>query len=102
MDISLVKEYAAVASIALSIGAMVYAWLTSRSKANTAALKEHETRLIKIEAELKHAPQHSDFARIYERLDHMNGEVSAMRGSMEVSNRQLAQVLDYLMQSGNK
>ena len=101
MDVSALKDYVYIAAMLLSVAAMVYTWLTGRSKANATSLREHEVRLTKIETAMEHTPGHDDLAKIYGQLDDLRGDVREMNGSMKANNLALGRVLDFLMQDNS-
>ena len=90
MDINLLSDYAYFASTLLAIGAMVYAWLTGRSKANSACLVALSERVTKSEVQIKHlSDQYSEIKSVHSRIDEVAKNTANIDGQMSQINRNL-------------
>ncbi len=74
------KDWLGAVATALSIGAIVYTWLTARSRANGDTIATHERKLIdhdrriqKVENEVDHLPTKDDFNELAIKLERTNG-----------------------------
>lgn len=82
MDISIFKEFASLISTLLAIGAIIYTWLTAKSKSNATQLAKVEkdqldikSRVERVENELVHLPQKDDVQELKLSLVRLEGTV---------------------------
>jgi len=89
----------------LSIGACLYVWLTSRSKANAPAIDQItddlvalETRLVKVETSLAVIPEiRKDLGKVFERVNAVSGTTHTIEGQMQQMNQSMTLMLKQLM-----
>lgn len=101
------KEWLALAALAISVGGFIYAWLTSRSNVNTEHLKsvdttlgDHALRIQAIEGELKHLPAKDDVNDLKLALAQLGGTVGRLDESLNGISRTVRRVEDFLMKEG--
>lgn len=98
MGLAELKDLASIASVALSIGAMVYAFFASRKKDNAqqfegvnARMDELEHRLTRTEARLDNAPSSEDIHGLQLQMERMSGGlgkvVAVMEGNAKIMER---------------
>lgn len=103
------KNYIYIAAGLLSLGAYIYTWLTSRSKANSSSiagisqrLEEQDTRIAVIEKDLQQIPGvREDVGRVFERVDDVSKTTHNIDGQMDQLNRSMTVILQHLV-SGDK
>lgn len=85
MNVDDLRGWATLASTLLSIGAVVYAWLTSGSKAALGKIEQMEARLAaterrmdQVETDLHHLPDKDHAQRMELALAEMRGEVKVL------------------------
>lgn len=85
MDLYDLQNLISAGSAAVSVGAFVYAWLTARSKQNSAqlikvdeVLADHEKRLLAIEGELKHLPSKDAVGELKLAISELKGTVGRL------------------------
>lgn len=90
MDLETLKDLASVASFALSIGAMIYAFFATRKKDNDQRFSELSAqnmkltaRMTKAETLLNAVPSREDIHGIHLEIASMNGAVGRMEAVME-------------------
>jgi len=112
------KSWAGLASILISLGTVIYAWLTSGSKQAQAelaafkkaeaerwekldkALSDHVGRLQTVENELKHLPSQKSVHELQLTLKNMEIELTKVAASAEQSARTSQRVENYLLEHG--
>lgn len=83
----------------------VYSWVSSRTKANRAAIDRVDTRLSdvtrrvdRLETRADSAPTHEDLAVLHERINELSGAVRELTGVMGAVRRSIDRVESYLLQ----
>lgn len=97
------------------IGVAIYTWIVNRSKANRAAIdkvsqassdatKDMKDKIDELskkielqEKEISHLPDHSDMARIHEKVNKTNIAVNELKGELAGINRQMTIISDHLL-----
>lgn len=83
-------------------------WLDKRQRVTVATIERLEnniderldsqgTRLTRVEQDMKNAPGHADFKRVYQRLDLVNGEMKEMKGELHIMKGTLQLIHEHLM-----
>ena len=108
----------------LSIGSMVYSWLTARSQVNAGEIEsiretmasaadlvelrkrtvDHENRLTRTEAQLNYVASampeiRKEIGQVHRRLDDLSGTTHEMNGTLKSSAETNRMVLKYLLDS---
>lgn len=103
MQVSDIKDWTSVVSGGLAIGAIIYAWLMSRSEKNTGRLTalegvvaSHAKCLDRIEVELKHLPTKDEVNELKLSISAMSGELKALRATMQPMGETIRRIDDYL------
>ncbi|MCY0966146.1 DUF2730 family protein [Parathalassolituus penaei] len=89
----------------------VYVWLTSRQKANTAAIDKlredlHgsinalDDRLIRVERDVDHLPTHDDMSKLHTRVNEANENIKEMRGTLGQLNHTLQLMHQHMLNGG--
>ncbi len=114
MDVSLLKDYAYLISAALAIGAVVYSWLTLRSKANSENLSALSSRvndieaglaerLTKIEVTVDHVSNvGNEIKAVHQRMDEVAKVTSNIDGQMSQISRSLNLIHNHLLDQAGK
>ena len=104
MDISDLKNWLGAIALIISLGGIVYAWLTSRSKDNSSRLddhgkklSDHEKRLTSVEHEQKHAPSKDDVMDLKLEISNLNGTVGRISENLKNMNNTVTRIDEYLM-----
>lgn len=99
-----VKDWLSLAALLISVGGVVYAWLTAASKANTGALSQvnakiadHAARVAAVEFELKHLPDKESVHRLELAMADMKGQLSTLSSASDGTHRALLRMEDFLM-----
>ncbi|OLF81261.1 hypothetical protein AWH62_00880 [Maricaulis sp. W15] len=99
-----VKGWAGVLATLLSIGSIVYTWLTATGRANGAkldehgaALVDHDRRIQAVEAELKHLPTKEDVAEVKLAISELNGRLGRIEESGQGTSRAVRRIEEYLL-----
>ena len=112
MDIILVKDALYIAGAALSLGAILYTWLTGRSKANSAALTKLSQRVddtaskvlvqqSQIDSLIElHSKIHGEIVTVHKRVDDLVKATSTLGGSVDQMSRQLGLIHEHLLRGG--
>ena len=114
MDMQFLKDWSGLLATGISIGGVLFAWLTAGSKKNSEDLKavnddvkkvnvsidQVETRLTKIEAEMKHLPDEKALMALKLDITEMKGSFGRMEESISGITRTVHRVEDYLLQKG--
>ncbi|MEP1522087.1 MULTISPECIES: DUF2730 family protein [Ascidiaceihabitans] len=86
-------------SLALSVGAMVFAWFATRSKhvdgqfkAGSKRMTEIETRVSAVEQQMNAMPSQQDFHRLELTLSEIGGDIKAMRAERGATNEAIARI----------
>mgnify|MGYP001247775414 FL=1 len=111
-----VKEWLGVFALVISVGATLYAWLTSSSRVNAEHLKGMgerleacketiaalERRTQTVEQELRHLPAKDDVNELKLSLAKLEGTIGRLDESLSGVNRSVRRVEDYLSSSKEK
>lgn len=104
MDLAPMKDGLSAVAILISLGGIVYAWVTSRSRVNAEHLKlvdekigEHRSRLEHIETTLKHMPPKDDVTDLKLSLAELRGSVGRLDENLTGVNRAVRRMEDYLI-----
>ncbi|WP_339745613.1 DUF2730 family protein [uncultured Maricaulis sp.] len=99
-----VKGWAGVVATLLSIGSIVYTWLSATGQANKAkirvhgeALIDHDRRIQAIEGELKHLPSKEDVAEVKLALSELGGRLGRIEESGQGTSRAVRRIEEYLL-----
>ena len=113
------RNYLYIASATLSVGAMIYTWLSSRSKANAQAIADimerlgkqersliaelhnHDTRIARAESTLSAiADLRADIGRVFVRIDGVSKTSNHIDGQLEQLNKTVGMVVQHLIEDG--
>jgi uncharacterized protein YacL (UPF0231 family) len=107
MDMQFLKDWSGLLAVLISIGGSLFAWLTAGSKQNSQELVEVnksidlvETRLTKIEAEMKHLPDEKALMALKLDITEMKGSFGRMEESISGITRTVHRVEEYLLNKG--
>lgn len=89
---------------ALSVGAITFSWLTSRSAANTKQLQtlherdeQQEKRIQRLESDIAHLPDKETVHRIELSVEQMRGDIHGMREGFKAVERTAVRIDEYFM-----
>lgn len=101
------KDLLGAAALVISLLTSVYAWITSKAKANGEHLKTVDAKLIDLdrrvqamESELKHLPDKDDVNELKLALAELRGTVSTLNESLSGVSRTVRRVEGFLMKEG--
>lgn len=101
------RNWFSVAALAVSLATTIYAFLTSKAKANAEHLKsvdksltDLDRRVQSVEAEQKHMPSKDDVNQLKLDIAEMKGAMQALDGEVKGVSRTIRRVEDYLMKEG--
>lgn len=105
------RFYLELGNIGLTAVVGLYVWITSKNRVTNARISQLESevdgridslmiRMTAQEERSKHAPTHSDFIRVHERLDKLSEEISELCGASKAMHRQLDMLNQYLLEHG--
>ena len=108
MAIDDIKTYAYLASAALSIGTLLYAWLSARGKANASAISEldeqlgeHNVRLVRIEGALETLPElRQEIGRVHARVDDVAATTHKIDGQLGGIDSNVKLITNHLVGGG--
>ena len=104
-----IKDVLYVAGAALSVSAIVYAWLTGRSKANSAALTKLSQRVDDTASQVRvqqtqieslnelHGKIHGEIVVVHKRVDDLVKATSTLNGSVDQMSRQIGLIHEHLL-----
>ncbi|QFS97574.1 hypothetical protein FIV06_09085 [Labrenzia sp. THAF191b] len=102
------KEWLGVVALAISLLTSVYAWITSKAKANAEHLKAVDAKLVdldrrvqSIESELKHLPNKDDVNELKLAMAQLDGTVGRLDESLSGISRTVRRVEGFLMKESN-
>ena len=120
MDISYWREVMTLTATVLSVGALIYAWFTARSKGNSAAIDgikkdisqlkqvdaHHDQRLERMDEALKHLTSGNgqiiaEISKVHERTNSIADAVSQVSGQMSAQTRVLDTIVKHLISKGS-
>ena len=108
-----IRDIAYLIATGLSLGAMVYSWLTARSKANasaiddiTVALGKHNERIIRLEGagqqlQTDVPEMRREIGRVHERVDDVARTVASLDGQMAGITRNVDLITQHLLRDGD-
>lgn len=103
-----INQWLGAAALIVSLCTTVYAWMTSRAKANSEHLKtvdakltDHGSQIQWIQAELKHMPSKDDVTELKLAVSEVRGTVGRLDESVSGVSRTMRRVEGYLMKEGN-
>lgn len=80
-----IQQLLSIANLLLVIGAVIYTWLTGRSRVNETQItdlnkraSEHDRRIDKIETDMRHLPDKDVTHRMENSLTEMNGKIAVL------------------------
>lgn len=98
------KSWAGLLATALSLVALVYSWITARSRTNSEELgrqgeklTEHDRRIQSVEGELKHIPSKDDISDLRLAVSAMNGQLGRMEEGYSGVSRAVRRIEEYLL-----
>jgi peptidoglycan hydrolase CwlO-like protein len=102
------KDWLGVVALAISLLTSVYAWITSKAKANAEHLKAVDAKLVdldrrvqSIESELKHLPNKDDVNELKLGMAQLDGTVGRLDESLSGVSRTVRRVEGFLMKESN-
>jgi peptidoglycan hydrolase CwlO-like protein len=102
------KDWLGVVALAISLLTSVYAWITSKAKANAEHLKAVDAKLVdldrrvqSIESELKHLPNKDDVNELKLGMAQLDGTVGRLDESLSGISRTVRRVEGFLMKESN-
>jgi hypothetical protein len=66
-------------------------------KAVDALLAIHDTRITRVEQDIKNHPGHTDIGRVFRRIEDVRGEMKEISGSMKALNRAVDLINEHLI-----
>lgn len=109
MDAQFLKDWGSIVATFIAIGGVFYTWLTAGSKTNTVQLaavtksiNDVETRLTKIDAEMKHLPDEKALMALKLDMSEMKGSFGRMEESISGITRTVHRVEEYLLKKGTE
>lgn len=107
MNLSDIQGWASLAAVLISLGSVVYSWLTSGSKANTKRLEDIDTRLNRhaerlgtIEQEVKHLPDVNSVHELQLSLVTMSGDIKAMAQTTRTTSESVKRLEEWALKQG--
>jgi hypothetical protein len=98
------KDWLGVLALLISVGTVVYAWLTSKASANASHLREieaevegHRARIQALEAELKHLPDRDTVTEMRLTITELKGAVGNLNASVATMSGSLRRIEDFLL-----
>jgi hypothetical protein len=102
-----IKDWLGAVATALSIGAIVYTWLTARSRANGDTIDRHDRKLIehdrriqKVENEVDHLPTKDDFNDLAIKQERSYGLLSKIEAEYKGVHDAVKRIEKYLLSKG--
>jgi len=80
----------------------IYAWIIGRQSASAQELLELRTRVVKIEAELKHVPKREDFHALALRVERMDVALETIGSRLDALNKTVLRMDDWLRTKAGK
>jgi len=109
MSVGELKDWAGVLAFLVSIGTMLFAFVTSKSRANEKTLENvndrldrHSNRIQTIENELKHMPAKDDVMQLKLDLSELKGTVGKLGEGMSGMSKTITRVEEFLLNKGGK
>ncbi len=103
-----IKDWLGALALIVSLMTTVYAWMTSKAKANSEHLKmvdsklvEHDRRIQSVESELKHLPDKDDVNELKLAIAELRGTVGRLDESLGGVSRTVRRVEGFLMKEGD-
>ncbi|MFD1792091.1 DUF2730 family protein [Ochrobactrum teleogrylli] len=107
MDHQFLKDWSGVIATLISIGTVIYAWLTAGSRQNSDELKLVSQRLgvvedglTEIKAEMKHMPDEKALTDLKLEISEIRGSFGRMEENISSMSRTVHRVEDYLINKG--
>ncbi len=104
MEITFLKDWLGLISVAIAVGTSIYAWITSRSSVNEKAIlvlhekyAVHEGRLRDLENEMRHMPAKDDVTELKITIAEMKGVIGKLDTTVEGVGRTVRRMEDFLM-----
>lgn len=102
------KSWAYLTTVVISIGALIYSWLTSRSKANSSAIGEfrsqldgHGDRLLRLESATEALPElRREIGQVHVRVDDVATTTAKIDGQLSGINRNMDIITKHLLADG--
>lgn len=103
------NEWIGLVAAALSIGAIIYTWITAKSRTNAKTLEAHERKLIehdrriqKVENEVSHLPTKEDFTELLVNQERQNGIMARMEAEYRSLYDAVKSIDKFLRNGGSK
>lgn len=107
MDADTLRDWAGVFAFLISLGTMVYAFLTSKSRANEEKItnlqeraERHSSRIDKIETDISHMPAKDDVTDLKLNLAELKGVVGRLDEGMSGMSKTVTRVEEFLINKG--
>lgn len=107
MSLADVQGWASFAAVLISLGGVVYSWLTSGSKANSKRLEEidsrlnqHAERMNNLEQEVKHLPDQNSVHELQVSLVSMSGDIKVMAQTTRSTSESVKRLEEWALKQG--
>jgi NADH dehydrogenase FAD-containing subunit len=97
MDIQPLMPWLSFFALVISVGSSVTMFMTSGAKKNATTLSDHESRISKVENDIKHMPDKESVHKLQLDLTEMKGQIGIMAKSSEVTERTTRRVEEFLL-----
>lgn len=103
-----VKAWSGIVATFLSIGGLIYTWITAQGRANEekldkhgTALVDHDRRIQDLEGELRHLPSKDDLTELKLALSQLDGRLGRIEESGQGTSRAVRRIEEYLHKERN-
>ncbi len=87
-------------TIAMSVIGL-YAWITAGQKANQETIDEVDTRVVRLEEQMKHIPHKREMDTLHKRITEVGEIQKRMEGEMHQINHTLRLINEFLIKQGS-
>ena len=91
------KDIVAAVGGLLGIAAMVYSWLTARSRANATELDDISKKVTALESEIKHIPSKDVVHQLELSISKIEGDIHAMSQAFKAVERTAVRIESFLL-----
>lgn len=100
MDYKQLSFWFSVGQWAFTLTLGIFVWVNARQAAARVVTDDHEKRLTSMEARAQLMPDHDDLSKLYERVNAVSKEMSAVKGELKHMNNTLKLINSYLINKG--
>lgn len=101
MMVTELKDIIAAVGGLLGIAAMLFSWLTARSRANASELDDISKRVTSVENEIKHIPSKDVVHQLELSISKIEGDIHAMSEAFKAVERTAVRIESFLL-NGSK